>query len=486
LRLDVLDGREDRVEGDAGQGLVLEQRFGGLVHRVPVGAQHVECPRLRLLDDPLRLLIDDVEGVGADGAEVLQRGAEEHLAAGLADRHRPERRAHAVAGDHLAGEFGRRVEVVAGAGRALAELLRLGGGAGKDRDQLSLEGGLPVHHRVAVGQHVGGGAELAAAGDDRELLGADHLADRPGRDGVAGLVDRDRPALLLTQQVFLRRTGDDPVDRLLERLLVDLGAPFAHRQERRLVDQVRQLGAGEAGAELGDLGEVDIGRELAPFRVQLEDFEAAVDVRDVDDDLAVEAARAQQGGVEDVGAVGGAHHHQPGVAAEAVHLHQQLVQRLLALVVALPDPRAALAPGGVELVDEDDRRGHLAGLREEVADAGRADADQRLDELGARGAEEGSLGLAGGGPREQRLAGPRRTDKEHALRRCGAHREVFVRVLEEVADLLQLGQCFSGARDRVEGDRRLLALLAPFPFAAEGREGADAACLCPRRLAHEK
>ena len=286
---------------------------------------------------------------------------------------------------------------------------------------------------------------------------------------MAGLVDRDPPALALAQHVgFLRRAGDDAVDRLLQGRLVDLGVAFADGEQRRLVDQVGELGAGEAGAEFGDLVEVDAVGELAAFGVQLEDLEAPVDVGHVDDHLAVEAARAQQRRVEDVGTVGGAHHADAGVAAEAVHLDQQLVQRLLALVVALPHARAALAPGGVELVDEDDRRRLLAGFGEEVADAGGADADQALDELGARGDEEGGVGLAGGRPREQRLAGSRRADQQHALRRRGAHRAVFGRVLEEVADLLQLGQRFARAGDRVEGDR---ALSGP----------SCAVCLCRRR-----
>ncbi len=205
-------------------------------------------------------------------------------------------------------------------------------------------------------------------------------------DGVAGLVDRDPPALLLGEDVRLfGRAGDDAVDRLLQGRLVDLRIALAHAQQRRLVDQVGDLGAGEAGAELGDLGEVDAVGEFTAAGVQLEDFEAAVDVGDVDRDLAVEAPGTQQGGVEDVGAVGRAHDDDAGVAAEPVHLDQQLVESLLALVVALADAGAALAAGGIELVDEDDRRRCFARLGEEVADAGGADADQRLDELGAGG-----------------------------------------------------------------------------------------------------
>src|SRR6202167_4116747 len=70
---------------------------------------------------------------------------------------------------------------------------------------------------------------------------------------------------------------------------------------------------------------------------------------------------------------------------EAAHLGQQLVEGLLPLVVG--DDRARPGPAladGVDLVDEDDRRRALAGLGGQVADPGRADADEQLHETGPR------------------------------------------------------------------------------------------------------
>ena len=110
---------------------------------------------------------------------------------------------------------------------------------------------------------------------------------------------------------------------------------------------------------------------------------AALDVRAVEDDLAVEAARAQERRVEDVGPVGGGDDDHVGVRVEAVHLDQDLVQGLLALVVRAAEAGAALAADRVDLVDEDDARRVALRLLEQVADAGGADADEHLDELGA-------------------------------------------------------------------------------------------------------
>src|SRR6478735_85176 len=97
--------------------------------------------------------------------------------------------------------------------------------------------------------------------------------------------------------------------------------------------------------------------------------------------------------VEDVGPVGRGDDDDVGVGVEAVHLDEDLVERLLALVVTATEARAALATDGVDLVDEDDARRVALGLVEQVADAAGADADEHLDELRAGDAEERHAGF---------------------------------------------------------------------------------------------
>ena len=129
--------------------------------------------------------------------------------------------------------------------------------------------------------------------------------------------------------------------------------------------------------------EVDVGAHPLVLRVDLQDREALVEVGERDHDLAVEAARAQQRGVEDVGAVRRADHDDALGGVEAVHLREHLVERLLALVVAAAEAGTALAADRVDLVHEDDRRRLLARGLEQVAHAARADADEHLHEVRA-------------------------------------------------------------------------------------------------------
>ena len=207
--------------------------------------------------------------------------------------------------------------------------------------------------------------------------------------------------------------------------------------------------ATESRSMSGDIG--------LPRRVHLEDLVAPGEVRGVDLDLAVEAAGAQQRGVEHVGSVGGGDQDDAAAHVEAVHLDEQLVEGLLALVVAAAHAGAAVATHGVDLVDEDDGRGVLLGLLEQVAHPGGADADEHLDEVGAGDRVERHAGLAGDGAGEQRLAGARRAVEQDALGDLGADGLELGGLLEELLDLAELLDGLVAAGDVVE--RRLRHVL---------------------------
>ena len=117
--------------------------------------------------------------------------------------------------------------------------------------------------------------------------------------------------------------------------------------------------------------------------MHLQDVEAPLRSGASTGDLAVEPAGPQQRRVEHVGPVGGGDQDHAAAYVEAVHLDQQLVQGLLALVVPAAHAGATVPADGIDLVDEDDRGRVLLGLLEQVADSGGADTDEHLDEVGA-------------------------------------------------------------------------------------------------------
>jgi hypothetical protein len=125
-------------------------------------------------------------------------------------------------------------------------------------------------------------------------------------DRVTHLVVRGDEALLLPHDAgLLLGTRDHAHDPLFELVLGDLALAVAGREQRRLVDQVGQVGAGEARRLAGQRVDVDLLGQRLAAGVDLEDLGAALAVGAVDDDLAVEPAGAQERRVEDVGTVGG-------------------------------------------------------------------------------------------------------------------------------------------------------------------------------------
>ena len=201
-------------------------------------------------------------------------------------------------------------------------------------------------------------------------------------------------------------------------------------------------------------------------------------------DLPVEPARPEQRRVQDIRTVGRGDDDDPFVAVEPVHLDEELIEGLLALVVTAAEARAPVASYRVDLVDEDDARCVLLGLVEHVADARRADPDEHLDEVGARDREERHLRLTGDGLREQRLAGTRRAHHQDASRDLAAELLELRGVAQEVDQLADLLLGLLDARD--VGERHLDLVLADEARAALSERERPSAAAAALHLAHEE
>ena len=246
--------------------------------------------------------------------------------------------------------------------------------------------------------------------------------------------------------------GDNAVDGLVQGAVVDELGVGASGEQGRLVEDIGQVGAGEAGRALGHQVEVDVAGHRFALGVHAQDGGASSHIGGLDADLPVETAGPQEGGIQDVGAVGGGDEDNVGVGIEAVHLDEQLVEGLLALIVPAAHAGPAVAANGVDLVDEDDGRRVLLGLLEQVTHARGAHSDEHLDEFRAGHGEEGHAGLAGDCLGEQGLPGPGRAVQQDALGDLGAHGLELLGFGEELADLLQLLDRLVLAGDIVEGD----------------------------------
>src|SRR5690606_41396514 len=84
-------------------------------------------------------------------------------------------------------------------------------------------------------------------------------------------------------------------------------------------------------------------------------------------------------------------------------------------------------------------------------------ADESLDEVGPADGKERDVGLTLDGAGEQRLAGARLSNEEHALRDAAAKLLELLRLLQEIDDLLELLLRLVYPGDVLEGDLLLRA-----------------------------
>ena len=322
----------------------------------------------------------------------------------MAQLQRAQPFAHATLRHHPPGDFRGSLQIVDGAGVHFAAdyFLRHATAeeAGDVVHQFALADEVFVLDRQTPGQ-----PQRHPPGKNRHLV--DGIAQRQDflHQGVPDLVVGDDALFLLRDDAAVPfRPGDDAVSRRVEVGHLDLMLVLAGRLQRGLVNQIGQVGAGEARRAAGQHVQLDvIGQRLA-LGVNFQNAQPTAAIRAVHHHAPVKAARPQQGGVQHVGTVGGGEEDHAGIGVEPVHFHEELVEGLLALVVPAAQAGAALAAHGVDLIDKN--QAGLVGLGrvEQVPDAGGADAHEHLHEIGSGNVEERHSGLAGDGARQQRLA----------------------------------------------------------------------------------
>mmetsp|Transcript_106484 Transcript_106484/g.217206 ORF Transcript_106484/g.217206 Transcript_106484/m.217206 type:complete len:209 (-) Transcript_106484:532-1158(-) len=200
-------------------------------------------------------------------------------------------------------------------------------------------------------------------------------------EGVARLVIGNQPLRMAVGHGTTLEASDDAVRGITDLLGADGTLAASRCEDGRLVHEVAEICAAEAGCAPGDLCQSDPLIKLFVPYMDGQNLLAPLHVGQPHGHAAVESARPQESTVQDIGPVCGRDNDDPCVAFEAVHLCQDLVQGLLALVVASAHSSTALPPDGVDLVDEDDARRLLLGLLENVADTGGSHAHEELDEL---------------------------------------------------------------------------------------------------------
>jgi hypothetical protein len=101
---------------------------------------------------------------------------------------------------------------------------------------------------------------------------------------------------------------------------------------------------------------------------------------------------------------------------EPIHLDENLVERLFALIVTASKTCSTLASNCIEFIDEDNARGAFLCCRKEIANPAGADTDEHLDKLGSGHREKGNVGFACNSLGKQSFASTWWTNEQDASR----------------------------------------------------------------------
>ena len=301
---------------------------------------------------------------------------------------------------------------------------------------------------VAFLFHLHGIAESAGcAGDDRDLLHRCAVGLHGSHKGVTDFVVGNNEFFLVCEdRVLFLITGNDDFDALLHIRLVGKLAAVADSTQRRLIDDIGKLGAGGACRHAGDLAEVNVTADLDLLCVDLEYIDAALQIGKFYRHAAVETPWPRERRIEGFGTVCRRQNDDSQVFFKTVHLGQQLVQSLFALIVAAQRASVTLFADGIDLIDEDNAGCFFLGLTEKVTDLGSAHTDEHLDKFRTGHGEERYIGLSRNRLGQHGLTGTGRADEQNALGHCGADLFVFAGIVQVFHDLHQVffGLLFPG------------------------------------------
>jgi len=124
------------------------------------------------------------------------------------------------------------------------------------------------------------------------------------------------------------------------------------------------FGTGETRSRSRQHADIDVSAHRYFPRMHLQNTLAPFDVRTRNNHTAIEPTRAQQSGIQNIGPIGGSNQNHAFIGFKPVHFHQQLVERLLALIVPAAKTGAAMSAHGIDLIDKDDAWSILFSLNE--------------------------------------------------------------------------------------------------------------------------
>ena len=115
--------------------------------------------------------------------------------------------------------------------------------------------------------------------------------------------------------------------------------------------------------------------------MNLQNHFAPLDIRTGDDYLAVKTARAEQCRIKNVRAVCCGDQDNPFIGFKTIHLHQQLVEGLLPLIMPSSHAGTTVTADRIDFINENDAWRALFPLQKQVAHPAGTNTDKHLHKI---------------------------------------------------------------------------------------------------------
>ena len=189
-------------------------------------------------------------------------------------------------------------------------------------------------------------------------------------------------------------TGDNSFNGFLQIFLLHHVTMHFYSSQRTLIDNIGKLCTAGSGCCPRQRAIVDIVCHTHVTCMNLQDSLTALKIRQLNRNTAVKTSRTQQRLIQRFRTVGSCQNNYTLAAVKTVHLTQQLIQSLLAFIIAAELTVITAFADGIDFIDKYYARCLFLRLLEQIAHTGSAHADEHFYKFTAADAEERHLGFA--------------------------------------------------------------------------------------------
>ena len=232
-------------------------------------------------------------------------------------------------------------------------------------------------------------------------------------------------------------TGDNSFNGFLQIFLLHHVTMHFYSSQRTLIDNVGKLCTAGSGCCPRQSAIVDIVCHMHITCMNLQDSLTALKIRQLNRNTAIKTSRTQQRLVQRFRTVGSCQNNYTLAAVKAVHFAQQLIQSLLAFIIAAELTVITAFADGIDFIDKYYARCLFLRLLEQITHTGSTHADKHFYKFTAADAEERHLSFACYRTRQQGFTCTRRANQQSTLRHISTDILVLAGIMQKINQLHQ-------------------------------------------------